>query len=316
MKTYKDFINEAALAAGEFVKYQWRRNLFADNYKANKPFTLKGGKTLVSLRYDKKIDRILRKGSQQQLRKVKLTDKNSNKLYPLGMFQKTAEYGGKDSRFSVAVEDRALKGLNNQFIDAMVETGKSSVDIYIGNKLYKNIVGAVSTPGTPKSDFHLINDKGKEMVWISHKGGSTAKDFGQWGGVTEKGIKDHPEIMEFARQIKEMFPDNEFPKKTTIGKEIKDVTLMNQSVYGHEYGGALSKQNVTLLLQGDVNLVKRKKHFTLSATNVHVNGEIMKGDFQPVLVVRYAGGRRNFGINGARFSIYSKTGRKVHKWIK
>ena len=75
-------------------------------------------------------------------------------------------------------------------------------------------------------------------------------------------------------------------------------------------------ENVTIVLQCDVKLVKKKGKYTLTATNVHINGETMKGAFQPIFIVRYASGRNNFGIKGARFSIYSKAGRKVHKWIK
>ena len=49
--------------------------------------------------------------------------------------------------------------------------------------------------------------------------------------------------------------------------------------------------------------------------NVHLNGDELKGDFEPILTSIYKGDRDQFGIKGARFSIYPLGGRKINEFI-
>ena len=69
-----------------------------------------------------------------------------------------------------------------------------------------------STPGTPKSDFHFLDLEGKEIVWMSHKDGSKASDFQQWGGISKNvpNTHNHKETKEFLGDLKENFEDGDW----------------------------------------------------------------------------------------------------------
>jgi len=184
--------------------------------------------------------------------------------------------------------------------------------VKIGNKYYA-VAGAATTPGTPKSDFHLLNNKGIEVVWISHKDGSKAKDFQQWGGMSaraEPEIASHPETQKFINDVKKEF-GGVMPRATTVARPVKDKNLMGMSVYGNKYkSGKLGRQNVSILLQGPVKLVKSKNYYELQSNHTSINGDIMTGDYAPVFMAIYKGDRNNFGVKGARFAIQPKASRK------
>ena len=40
-----------------------------------------------------------------------------------------------------------------------------------------DVVKADKVAGTPKADIALLNSKGQEVIWISHKKGKTASSF-------------------------------------------------------------------------------------------------------------------------------------------
>ena len=84
-----------------------------------------------------------------------------------------------------------------------------------------------STPGTPKSDFHLVDINGNEIVWISHKDGKTAKDFQQWGGISqakEPSVYSNEEVQTFVKDLKTAYP-NGLPRETTLFRKIKNKQL-------------------------------------------------------------------------------------------
>lgn len=212
-------------------------------------------------------------------------------------------------------EAEEIVSLNKQFEKIKEETGFDYIPFKVKNKIY-NVVKCVNTPGTPKSDFHLIDTDGKECIWISHKAGSGAKDFQQWGGVSSKEaeIYNHKETQEFIQNMHDMFPDGIMPNKTTIMKKIKSKILRLKSVYGKEYipNGKLGRQNVTFVLQGNVKVVKDGEYYTLKATNTHINGDDITGDFEPVFMSIYKGDRSNLGIKGMRVGIQPIASRKYN----
>lgn len=210
-----------------------------------------------------------------------------------------------------AKEDAQLKSLQDQIEKALSEDDLLDIPIKIGKNIYR-VAGAASTPGTPKSDFHLLDSNGKEVVWISHKDGSTPKDFQQWSGMSErkeKEIYDHRETQKFIKDVASM-TGSVMPRATTLSRPIQDKRLMNLAVYGNEFGRGFSRQNVTLLLQGPVNLVKNKGFYELTSNHTSINGDPMKGGYEPVFMSIYKGDRSNFGIQGARFAIQPKQSRK------
>lgn len=211
-----------------------------------------------------------------------------------------------------AKEDAQLDSLQKQIQDELSKTDLMELKLKIGNKYYA-VAGAATTPGTPKSDFHLLNNKGIEVVWISHKDGSKAKDFQQWGGMSaraEPEIAKHEETQKFIDDVKKEF-GGVMPRATTVARPVKDKNLMGMSVYGNKYkSGKLGRQNVSILLQGPVKLVKSKNYYELQSNHTSINGDIMTGDYAPVFMAIYKGDRNNFGVKGARFAIQPKASRK------
>ena len=210
-----------------------------------------------------------------------------------------------------AKEDAQLKSLQKQIEAALADDDVIEIRVKIAGKYY-NVAGAETTPGTPKSDFHLLDSKGKEVVWISHKDGSRASHFQQWSGLSrskEKDIHDHNETKKFVDDVKQNVGD-EIPRATTLSRQIVDKKLSNMAVYGNKFGGEFQKNNVTIMLQGPVKLVKRKNFYELTSNHTAVNGEEMTNGYEPYFMAMYKGDRSNFGVKGARFAIQPKASRK------
>ena len=210
-----------------------------------------------------------------------------------------------------AKEDAQLLSLQKQIEAALSNENVVEITIRIGNKVY-NVAGAATTPGTPKSDFHLLNANGQEVVWVSHKDGTGPRGFQQWSGITKRSepeIHNHNETQQFIKDVKDQ-TDNVMPRATTLSRKINDTRLMNLSVYGNQYGKSLGRQNVTILLQGPVKLVKTKSVYELRSNHTLINGEPVKGGYEPVFMAMYKGDRSNFGVKGARFAIQPKDSRK------
>jgi hypothetical protein len=301
------------LAASELLKYDWRLSVFLEKYRKKQPFELVGGQK-VTFVYDEQVDKVLQKKNTQQLNNLRFRDAK-DKIYKLSDIKKTTEFGGKGSGAGVNIEMREIKSLNEQLTVAKNKLKSATVPIKIKNKIY-NVAECVKTPGVPKSDFHLIDINGKEVVWISHKEGRTPKDFQQWGGMSEKEapVYNHSETQAFIRVVQAMFPEGITPA-TTVARRIKDTTLQAYSVYGIDYGKELGRQNVSLVLQGPVKLEQQGKFYTITANHAHENGEELDGGFEPVFMAIYKGDRDNFGVKGARFGISPLESRKITKMV-
>jgi hypothetical protein len=105
------------------------------------------------------------------------------------------------------------------------------------------------------------------------------------------------------------------PRATTVARKISSSLLKKMSVYGNQFGQALGRQNVSILLQGPIKVKKVGNFYELDANNVHLNGDEITGGFEPVFMAMYKGDRSNFGIRGARFVIQSLESRKVTEFI-
>ena len=236
------------------------------------------------------------------------------KLYKLSQLEKTAEFGGKGTGFGTRIEDAELASLQAQL--AELKGGNPEITIRVGDRDV-SVADVVTTPGTPKSDFHFIDSKGNSVAWVSHKDGSAATHFGQWGGMSDREMlpvyNANPdvkaEVAQFIQDIKALVGD-EMPRATTIARPASELFQMI-SIYGNGFGGARGSQNVDVILQGPVTISNGQ----LVAPNMHSNGEPVKGAFEPAMMAMYKGDRSNFGIKGSRFSMYPIGGRKVHKQI-
>lgn len=302
----------AALSPKELFKYDWRREIFLKKYKNKEPFVLVGGSKIVFI-INKEIVSIVERGNNPNALTREGLVGVDGKQYSFSKIEKTKEFGGKGAGFGTTKEDQELTSLQEQILKLKKQLKSATVPITVGNKTYQ-VAGAASTPGTPKSDFHLVDDDAKECVWISHKDGRTAKDFQQWGGMTEAAIKNHPEIKAFAKDVYDMF-NGVIPRATTVARKIKDRKLKNLSVYGVDFGKRLGQQNVSILIQGPVKLVQSGKSFKFVSNHIHFNGDAITGDFEPVLMAIYKGDRNNFNVKGARFAIQPIGSRKITEMV-
>jgi hypothetical protein len=299
------------LSPAELRKYDWRPEVFIKKLKEKTHFEIAGNKKVVLIE-PSDAERILRTGTSKQLSDIRFSSEDGS-IYKLSDFVKTSEFGGKGEGGGTIKEDRALSSLLTQIKEEKVNISSATIPIKIGNKVY-DVYDVISTPGTPKSDFHFIDVEGKEIVWISHKDGSTAKHFQQWGGMSaqkEAQINRHKESQAFVNDLKKIYP-NGLPNATTIIRKIKDNKLKMMSVYGNEYGSQFSRQNVTVCIQGDIKLRKEGSHYKLTASHVHENGDNLTGDYEPVFMAIYKGDRNDFGVKGTRIVIAPKNCRKTN----
>ena len=133
------------------------------------------------------------------------------------------------------VETAAISALGAAISAAMAANGGKPINIQLHNRTAKNIVGVRKTPGTPKSDFHLVDSKGAAVVHISHKKGSSPKDFQQWGGVTEPQIASHSEIKIFEQKVNQLYTGGKMPSGESAYMRIKDRKLKFMAKIGRAH---------------------------------------------------------------------------------
>ena len=215
-----------------------------------------------------------------------------------------------------AAESAAIEEVNDAIMIAMANSG-GPITVRLGSRHFNDVVGVRKTPGTPKSDFHLIDSKGKILAHISHKKGHKPTDFQQWSGVTEKEIAQHKEVIEFGEKCRARFGDKIKSGESAYAK-IKDKHLMKMAVYGVNYAkGGIDKNKVNAIVQG-VMILKKVIGNTYELTaSGHVNylDALPRGGYEPVLAMIYRGDRTNLGVQGGRASIYPFGGRKFKEQL-
>jgi len=222
--------------------------------------------------------------------------------YTIADILKDITFGGKGKGSSTAVEDYNLKLLNDLIIKLIEENDENSINIIVNGKTYNDIIGATTQKGTPKSDFNLINSNNTPVVFISHKKAGdkvpSANDFIRWSGYTK--YADNPEVKAFNEAIKEWLIEHDLeglPKSTRFISPIKDKNLIQHLIYGPNYGGEYSTENVNTILQGKITLTpKDKETYELGAEYVLNPPSIPEGDYAPYLTAAYRSDRKMFGI--------------------
>jgi hypothetical protein len=216
------------------------------------------------------------------------------------------------------VEEAAISTLQDSIMSAMALVG-GPINVRLKDRTVKDIVGVKKTPGTPKSDFHLIDKGGRPVVHISHKKGSTPRDFQQWGGITESAIASHKEVQLFESKVNELYPGGVMPNGESAFMKITDNHLKMMAVYGVHYNrGGVDANRVDVLIQGDPGLKQSSDGtFSITATgNLHYLGDKLAGGFEPVLAIIYKGDRTQLGLRGGRASIYPIGGRIFKREVK
>jgi len=231
--------------------------------------------------------------------------KDENSKYGLQDLLKTSQLGGKGKGSGTKVEDAALASFKTS-VEKLVQENNGPITVIVNGIPYKNIVTAETQQGTPKSDFNLIDSEGKPVVFISHKKashkGASPDDFIRWGGFSE--YEDENDVKLFIEKLKELMVQkgwDEIPRAVNFIKEIENDELAKKIVFGKDYkegSKVFGKNNVTIAIQGAINLTPTSEKGTYDLTGEHYyyNGDNPTGDYRPVLTGKYRSDRTMFGI--------------------
>lgn len=334
MLSFKSYLTEASLSKTQLDKRD-NYEVFATKIRDGLPFVTNTGEQVVVGYRDREKNKLLYdeivEDEYQAI--VDLFKKGSSIVLPtvdgkgvrLSSLKKTKEFGST-GRTGTEDEDIQVKRLNGMIQKIVEDTNMPYVSIRVAGETHK-VVRFEKTPGTPKSDIHGIDIEGNHVIWLSLKKGSSAKHFGQYGGMTPRGeraIAETGEAKQFVDAVKEWLKNNQnddsvMPRATTLSRKILDQKIKGISVYGSQYGErTYGKDNVQMILQGKVTLVKSGKDYTItSSSHNETNPRIPKGQYEPVFMAMYkgVGERKNYGIRGARFSVYPVGGRKITEFI-
>lgn len=284
-----------------------------EKIKNKDPFLLYTG-GIVIIKYDKDIVNLIQIGlntkSNVLLNSIWLSDINGKK-YKISDLAKSNEFGGLGQGSGTRAEDEALTDLKQKLQTVLEKENTPYIYIKMGNR-YGKVSSVESTEGTPKSDFHLLDEKGNMVFWISHKKGSRSYDFQQYGGMTE--LAPHPEISKFVKDVQAQLSDpKKFPMKTGFYRPVKSRDLIFKSLYGKNFkaSGADSVQNIDVLHQGPLTLYKRgERHgialYEIKSNHTMIHGEVPTGDYECYFYVRPEQAKTQLGITGARFFIVAK----------
>ena len=211
-------------------------------------------------------------------------------------------------------ENSAIDALNKNLERIYLE--ESNIRIVLDNgKELVNPNKVVKTPGTPKSDFYFTSANG-DTIHVSHKKGSKPNDFQQWSGVTEEAISANRYAQQFQYEMNHRY--TEMSSGQSIAMRIPNdedgIALKTMAVYGADSvtpNSPHGANKVDCLIQGTPSLAKIAHGvYKLQSTgHIHTYPDLPKDGFDPVLAMVYKGDRSNYGIRGARASIYPVNGR-------
>jgi len=299
----------------------FRFQILADKIKNGSAFELIGDESTPLQFINPDHADIFASGDSTEIKKLAPTNSNlfkffkddAGKEYSIKDLQKNQEFGGRGKGSGTIVEDYNLKLLKDLISKLKEENGGKPINVIVGGKTYSDIVDAESQFGTPKSDFNLIDSKGNPVVFISHKKaggkGASANDFIRWSGYTM--YKDHPEVKAFnealAKWVDKNNPGEGLPNKSRFISRIEDKELIQKLIYGPKFGEGFSKDNVSIILQGKIDLnPKGNNTYELSSQHDEIPPSIPEGEYYPYLTSAYRADREMFGIKNNEAIVMTK----------
>jgi hypothetical protein len=233
------------------------------------------------------------------------------------------KYLSKPPRNTTEKEDIALGQLDKEIKDRMV--GGKGICIIIKSHgkvafIFKDCTSARTISGTPKADFSIINSKGRNVAFISHKDAGGPSAYQQYVSVTGKnkdGINDHPILQNFlshliARQDEIVNEKKRFKKTVPVNKENSE--FLNKCIYGMDYGKDFSKEHCHFIGQGKPTLVEAEPKdkpkdcgivYELKfSDDLSISGDLShfkNGGYVPIILARFTSGR-NFYVDGYKYT--------------
>jgi hypothetical protein len=297
-----------------------RFRILADKIKNGTPFSLSNGESTplqfinpeYSSAFESADETAIKKLATGNINMFPFFKDDSGQEYSISDLLKDKTFGGKGEGSGTKVEDYNLQILSDEIEKAKANNGGKPINVIIADKLYKNINGAVTQKGMPKADFNLIDTEGTPVAFLSHKKaggkGPSADDFIRWSGFTQ--YADHPEVKAFNEALVKFLQENNLdglPNQTRFVAPIKDKELIKKLIYGPEYGGKNSPENVNIILQGRISLKpKGKNTYELTSEHDIIPPSIPTGEYQPYFTSSYRGDRNMFGIKNNESIVMTK----------
>ena len=302
MIRFKTFLSEGTgvfnpLKHTDLRKDPSRIAMFLKKIKDKEKFaTVSHGEVVIDPKeYDEMLIGMKTSGFSKMV-KAKVGGKTINLKYPC-VFLKTGEFGGKGKGSGVAAENAALTIATANLNAALKAEKAPSIRLKIGKRTV-DCAGIISTPNPggrdPKSDFTVVDGSGKAVAHISHKAGKSAKDFQQYGGVTD--LKNDKEITAFMNTLIKLRPEG-LKSGETFYRKIKSKDLIMKSIYGVNAGiSKVDVNNVDEFHQGEMKFVKKGRVYEIQSVHKGIVGDIpTTGGYEPVLLARYNRRRGTYG---------------------
>lgn len=317
MLTFKGFISEmyVKLSGEQLLKpgREGRAENIVRKINDGDPFLTMKGDTVI-LRKDNSLETYrtaVRDGNKKAMNAIEFTGVNGKK-YQLADLAKSPEFGGKGKGSGTRAEDEALADLKKKLQAVFDKETVPFILVKIGKRT-ERVAAIESTPGVPKSDFHMLDPEGKEVFWISHKKGNKANDFQQYGGMPELKNTKSKDMFKFVDDVvKELNGAKRFPMKTAYARKVTDPKIIRMTMYGKGFKSKPDgRQNIDVLYQGPMNLKRSGIKdgipiYTISSNHTQYHNELPKGDYECYYYVRPEQAKNQFGIPGARFFIVAK----------
>lgn len=232
--------------------------------------------------------------------------------YPKDFF-KTPDLGGKGEGSGTAAEDAELTLFRSELEEVLKKNKVPSIKLKIGGRIVQ-CAGIISTPNpggrAPKADFSILDISGKEVAWISHKAGTKASHFQQYGGLSDDSwYHTNKDAVSFVKDLAKFRPEG-LTNGESIARVVKDKEGICRAIYGKDFGKTQRGiYNVDEFHLGNMKLNKKGSNYEITSVHRGFNGDIPDGDFQAIYFARYTSDRgAKFGslfVNKARLGVFA-----------
>lgn len=274
-----------------------RVRTFIRKIKEKEPFATvsKGDVTIAMNQYDEVMMFMNADGKFPKAGTNMMVQTSKGKMKIPGDFLKTGDFGGRGAGSGTNAETLAMNAFNEHLNKILQREGVPQIELKINGRSVM-CAAMVKTEGKfqgyePKSDMTIVDVKGNLTAFISHKAGRSAKDYQQYGGLSDKALPqkyhNNKDVKKFMKDIISLRP-NGLTSGDSFYRPLKDKQLTGMMMYGPLYGGQPSIHNVDEFHLGNMTLKGRGEGpYTIQSTHKGVNGDMPTGQFQAVLFVRY-----------------------------
>jgi hypothetical protein len=306
--TFKSFIKENAgdsnmdkpfnpLSIGDLRKDENRVLTFINKVRDGETFaTVKVGEVTI---YKQQLDDITKfmnaDGKFPANRTVMMVDTSKGKLKIPNDFLKTGDFGGKGAGSGTSKEAIALKLFNDNLNTILQKQGLSQIKLRINRRVVDCAIMEKTTGNyngkDPKSDMTIKDINGKPVAYISHKAGSSAKDYQQYGGVSDLALptayRGNAFIKKFMQDVNVLRPDG-LKSGDSFYRTVTDPKLVKIMMYGPQFGSSASINNVDEFHLGNMSLKgSGDGPYEIISNHKGSNGDMPKGQFEAVLFIRF-----------------------------